>query len=366
MMLVAAVPAPAYTTGTYTGTGTGMLDKIEVAVTFDADKITGIEVLSCNDTPGVCDAAVEKIPEEIVKYQSLGVDVATSATFTSNGILEAVADAVAQAGGYYQAAHPDYLQYASLTEGQKEEIERYISLEPKDERMASWQAKVKEQYAEHPAAGHDYLFDSPELHMIQTYDGGDYLGDSELIEMMCYGDIDSMNWLSDHGFTWKKSTVAIVGSIWMRCKASDTYASGQGFINVINDAIQNEKLDVTTVFECRGEHLVTDDTGRVVGVTGVSTADGTPYTVSANKGVILASGSFWRERRNASGVRRNPGEPDRSCSDHQRPDHHRRRHRHGEGKEGVSRAIRLTPFSKSVLRPSVLSRNPQKISRTRR
>ena len=357
MMLVSAVPALAYTTGTYTGTGTGMLDKIEVAVTFDADTITGIEVVSCNDTPGVCDAAVEKIPAEIVKYQSLGVDVATSATFTSNGILEAVADAVKQAGGdvdalkavpvekvageevklsadvvvvggggaglaaaltaaeegasviilekgatyggntilsggYYQAAHPDYLQYASLTEGQKEEIERYISLEPKDERMASWQAKVKEQYAEHLAAGHEYLFDSPELHMIQTYDGGDYLGDSELIEMMCYGDVDSMNWLSDHGFTWKKKTVAIVGSIWMRCKASDTYASGQGFINVISDAIQNEKLDVTTVFECRAEHLVKDDAGRVVGVTGVSTVDGTPYTVSANKGVIVASGGF--------------------------------------------------------------------------
>ena len=32
MMLVSAVPALAYTTGTYTGTGTGMLDKIEVAV----------------------------------------------------------------------------------------------------------------------------------------------------------------------------------------------------------------------------------------------------------------------------------------------------------------------------------------------
>lgn len=357
MMLVSAVPALAYTTGTYTGTGTGMLDKIEVAVTFDADTITGIEVVSCNDTPGVCDAAVEKIPAEIVKYQSLGVDVATSATFTSNGILEAVADAVNQAGGdvdalkavpvekvageevklsadvvvvggggaglaaaltaaeegasviilekgaayggntilsggYYQAAHPDYLQYASLTDGQKEEIDRYISLEPKDERMASWQAKVKEQYAEHLAAGHEYLFDSPELHMIQTYDGGDYLGDSELIEMMCYGDVDSMNWLSDHGFTWKKKTVAIVGSIWMRCKASDTYASGQGFINVISDAIQNEKLDVTTVFECRAEHLVKDDAGRVVGVTGVSTVDGTPYTVSANKGVIIASGGF--------------------------------------------------------------------------
>ena len=61
---------------------------------------------------------------------------------------------------------------------------------------------------------------------------------------------------------------------------------------MINDAFQNEKLDVTTVFECRAEHLATDDTGRVVGVTGVSTADGTPYPVSANKGVILASGGF--------------------------------------------------------------------------
>ena len=108
MMLVSAVPALAYTTGTYTGTGTGMLDKIEVAVTFDADTITGIEVVSCNDTPGVCDAAVEKIPAEIVKYQSLGVDVATSATFTSNGILEAVADAVKQAGGDVKAMERNY------------------------------------------------------------------------------------------------------------------------------------------------------------------------------------------------------------------------------------------------------------------
>ena len=240
-----------------------------------------------------------KLSADVVVVGGGGAGLAAALTAAEEGasviILEkgaAYGGNTILAGGYYQAAHPDYLQYASLTDGQKEEIERYISLEPKDERMASWQAKVKEQYAEHLAAGHEYLFDSPELHMIQTYDGGDYLGDSELIEMMCYGDVDSMNWLSDHGFTWKKKTVAIVGSIWMRCKASDTYASGQGFINVISDAIQNEKLDVTTVFECRAEHLVKDDAGRVVGVTGVSTVDGTPYTVSANKGVILASGGF--------------------------------------------------------------------------
>ena len=61
MMLVSAVPALAYTTGTYTGTGTGMLFKIEVAVTFAADSITGIEVVYCTETPGFSDAAVEMI-----------------------------------------------------------------------------------------------------------------------------------------------------------------------------------------------------------------------------------------------------------------------------------------------------------------
>lgn len=64
MMLVSAVPALAYTTGTYTGTGTAWLDKIEVAVTFDADTITGIEVVSCNDTPGVATRLSKRSPRK--------------------------------------------------------------------------------------------------------------------------------------------------------------------------------------------------------------------------------------------------------------------------------------------------------------
>ena len=355
IMLLSAAPALAYTAGTYTGTGTGMLGEIQVAVTVTDTAIEKVEVIASSDTPGISDVAIAKIPAEIVEYQSLGVDVATSATFTSKGILEAAAEAIALAGGdvdalkavevkkvageeivmdadiiviggggaglsaaltaaesgasvilvekgaayggntilaggYFQAAHPDYLKYTSLTEGQKNEIERYIALEPKDERMAGWQKTVREQYDAHLAAGNTYLFDSPELHMIQTYDGGDYIGSSELIEMMCYGDIESMNWLSEHGFTWKESTVAIVGSIWMRCKASDTYASGQGFIKVMGDAYAAK--NGTTVYECQAQHLIQDETGKVVGVTGVSTSDGTPYTFNAKKGVIIASGGF--------------------------------------------------------------------------
>ncbi|MDO4549056.1 MAG: flavocytochrome c [Clostridia bacterium] len=357
IMALGVTPALAYTSGTYTGVGRGLNGDITVEVIFSDDEITSVTVLEHGETAGVSDAAIEQMPQRIVEHQSLAVDTVTGASYTSNGILEAVAAAVTLAGGdvealkavevvqqagdpidmtadivvvggggaglaaavtaaeegasvilveksaayggntilsggYFQAAEESYLQYASLSEGQKEEIERYCNLEPKDDYMAKWQEIVKEQYAEHLAAGHEYLFDSPELHMIQTYDGGDYLGDPELIEMMCYGDVESMHWLSGHGFSWKPSTVAIVGSIWMRCKASADYASGQGFIAVLSNAIEEKNLDVTTVFDCTAEHLIQDnETGRVIIVTGTG-KDGTPYTFKADKAIILATGGF--------------------------------------------------------------------------
>lgn len=64
MMLVSAVPALAYTTGTYTGTGTGMLDKIEVAVTFDADTITGIEVVPATTHPASATRLSKRSPRK--------------------------------------------------------------------------------------------------------------------------------------------------------------------------------------------------------------------------------------------------------------------------------------------------------------
>ena len=46
---------------------------------------------------------LQRIPEEIVKNQSLAVDAVATATLTSNAIIEAVADAVTQAGGDAEA-----------------------------------------------------------------------------------------------------------------------------------------------------------------------------------------------------------------------------------------------------------------------
>ena len=76
------------------GTGTGFGGDLKVAVTVEGGTITAVEVLSHGDTAGVCDPALEKIPAEIVESQSADVDIAAGATFTSNGIIAAVKNAL--------------------------------------------------------------------------------------------------------------------------------------------------------------------------------------------------------------------------------------------------------------------------------
>lgn len=88
-----------YKPGTYVGTGKGHNGDVKVEVKFDADKIAAVKVLENEETENIASTPIERIPEEIVNGQTLNVDTVTGATYTSNAILEAVEDAVIQAGG---------------------------------------------------------------------------------------------------------------------------------------------------------------------------------------------------------------------------------------------------------------------------
>ncbi|MGN0775651.1 MAG: FAD-dependent oxidoreductase [Candidatus Ventricola sp.] len=105
LMLAMCVGAQAagYTAGTYEGTAAGLNGDITVSVTVSSDAITAVEILAQQETVGIADAALEQIPERIVASQSLGVDSVSGATFTSKGIVDAVAAAVTLAGGDAQA-----------------------------------------------------------------------------------------------------------------------------------------------------------------------------------------------------------------------------------------------------------------------
>ena len=82
----------------YIGEANGFGGPIKVKVTMDGDKIARIDVLSHGDTPGICDKAFSTIPQAIIDAQSADVDVASGATFSSQGIMAAVKDALSKVG----------------------------------------------------------------------------------------------------------------------------------------------------------------------------------------------------------------------------------------------------------------------------
>lgn len=89
----------AMTDGTYTGEGKGRNGTITVEVTVKAGKLDAVKVVKHTETVGISDAAVADFPKAIVAAQSTAVDAVAGATMTSEGIRQAVAQAIQKAGG---------------------------------------------------------------------------------------------------------------------------------------------------------------------------------------------------------------------------------------------------------------------------
>lgn len=79
---------------TFTGIGEGFVDNITVEVTMQGDEITAVEVLEHNETDGIATPAIEQIPEAIVEDNTTDVDLVSGATYTSEGIIYAVNNAL--------------------------------------------------------------------------------------------------------------------------------------------------------------------------------------------------------------------------------------------------------------------------------
>lgn len=92
-----------YTAGTYTATAQGHNGEVTVEVTVNDTEILEVAVTEHEESAGIADPALEKIPASIVEYQSLGIDTVAGATVTSTAILEAVTDALEQAGADIEA-----------------------------------------------------------------------------------------------------------------------------------------------------------------------------------------------------------------------------------------------------------------------
>ena len=91
--------------GVYFGQAQGFAGEVGVDVTISGGKITNIEVRPHQETPFIADPAIETLVKNILETQTADVDVVSGATYTSQGFIAAVEQALRKAEGFQDGAY---------------------------------------------------------------------------------------------------------------------------------------------------------------------------------------------------------------------------------------------------------------------
>ena len=91
-------PAGKYKDGEYEGGARGFRSDIKVKVTVANGAISAVEIVSADDDQAFFDRA-KGVIDSIISTQSTEVDAVSGATFSSNGIINAVVEALKTAEG---------------------------------------------------------------------------------------------------------------------------------------------------------------------------------------------------------------------------------------------------------------------------
>lgn len=193
-------------------------------------------------------------------------------------------------GGCFNAADPEGQKPIKMTEGQKQSIDKLLAEKIQNPLQEKLVAQVKQQWEAYKKSGSDSLFDSPELHALQSWKAGDYKANLALVYKLTKEAPTIQKTLSEMGLTWQKQPTQFVGALWPRSHRASNYKSGVGYIDTYLDLIKAQKLPVTFMMSTPAESLIEKD-GKVIGIKAKG-SDGKDYSIYASKGVILTTGGF--------------------------------------------------------------------------
>lgn len=195
------------------------------------------------------------------------------------------------AGSALNGADVERQQKMTMNDSEIEKIQELLELEPVNDLMASWQKSVKSDLDDYIAGKNKYLYDSADLHKLQTYVGGDYVANPSLVDRFAEGAVESVKFLEELGTVWKDDLSAAIGATWNRSHMPEGDIWGpKGASFVLPQAAKVEEMGGKVKLYHTAEKLISED-GRIVGVTGI-TDDGDHFEARASKGVIIATGGF--------------------------------------------------------------------------
>ena len=179
-----------------------------------------------------------------------------------------------------------------MTETLKDAVVKAISEKPVSEEHAKLMADVKAKYEAYLKSGSKTLFDCPEWHALQTYNGGDKVGQIPLIRQYSNNVLDTLHWMQSKGSPVMDRVSQGAGALWQRTHQLDAPA-GLGLIDPLYQAAV--KQGVNFKLGMRVQDLILNDKGRVIGVTATDKV-GNKYEFTSKDGVILATGGYSQNK----------------------------------------------------------------------
>lgn len=188
----------------------------------------------------------------------------------------------------FNAADPDRQKALPMTETLKEAVVKAISEKPVSEEHAKLMADVKAKYEAYLKSGSKTLFDCPEWHALQTYNGGDKVGQIPLIRQYSNNVLDTLHWMQSKGSPVMDRVSQGAGALWQRTHQLDAPA-GLGLIDPLYQSAVKQGVNL------RVQDLILNDKGRVIGVTATDKV-GNKYEFTSKDGVILATGGYSQNK----------------------------------------------------------------------
>ena len=306
-----------FTPGTYQGGAPGIHgEDVVLEVTVDKKEIKEIKVIENHETPGVSDAAFDRIPKAIIKGQTLAVDTVAGATYSSNAILGAVKEALEAAGADLSLLVSEAEEADAVTAATEVLNADIVIIGAGGAGLAAAVSANQNGasvivFEKMPQVGGNTIIsgsafnaadpsrqipqgieDSPEKHFEQTLKGGDNMGDPVLVKTLTDNAYPTLQWLESLGMEFKDHVFTVLGGLWPRAH-KPVMPLGTGYLKTYMDYV-NSHEGITVLTDTKATDIYLEDDGTGVKRASVVKAQGLNGTVVAqgHKAVIIATGGF--------------------------------------------------------------------------
>ena len=195
-------------------------------------------------------------------------------------------------GAIYNAPDSELQKKLTMSDEKMGVVEKALSENPINDEHKQLQDKVRaelEEFKKNNPDGKSGVFDSENWFALQTYNGGDKIGNLSLIETFANNAFKTLELLKSIGFKIYDSISQGAGALWERTHTS-VMPMGTGIIStLLNEIKKHDNIKVLTYVEAKG--IIINENKEVVGVKCID-KNKNEFTISTNKGVVIATGGF--------------------------------------------------------------------------